>query len=55
MGTWKKGGAMAILKKDGFEIETKPGKSFYFVGVTTTKSSIMKLFPLWMNALGYLK
>jgi shikimate 5-dehydrogenase len=24
----------------------------YFVGVTTTKSSIMKLFPLWAEALG---
>jgi len=44
---------MTIVKKDGFEIETKPGKSFYFIGVTTTKSSIMKLFPLWMEALGY--
>ncbi|MBM3710713.1 MAG: shikimate dehydrogenase, partial [Actinobacteria bacterium] len=34
-------------------IETKPGKSFYFIGVTTTKSSIMKIFPLWMNELGF--
>jgi shikimate 5-dehydrogenase len=24
----------------------------YFIGVTTTKSSIMKLFPLWADALG---
>lgn len=24
----------------------------YFIGVTTTKSSIMKLFPLWVEALG---
>jgi shikimate dehydrogenase len=42
-----------ILKKDGFEIVTKHGKSFYFIGITTTKSSIMKLFPLWMEALGF--
>jgi shikimate 5-dehydrogenase len=25
--------------------------TFYFIGVTTTKSSIMKVFPLWMQAL----
>ena len=30
--------------------KTKP--TFYFVGVTTGKSSIMKVFPLWMEALG---
>ncbi|NLH97243.1 MAG: shikimate dehydrogenase [Clostridiaceae bacterium] len=33
-----------------------PGKAtqptFYFIGVTTTKSSIMKVFPLWAKALG---
>ena len=28
-----------------------PQPTFYFVGVTTTKSSIMKVFPLWMEAL----
>lgn len=26
--------------------------TMYFIGVTTTKSSIMKLFPLWAEALG---
>ncbi|MBZ4645443.1 MAG: hypothetical protein PWR27_1672 [Petroclostridium sp.] len=26
--------------------------TMYFIGVTTTKSSIMKLFPLWSEALG---
>jgi shikimate dehydrogenase len=26
--------------------------TFYFVGVTTSKSSIMKVFPLWVEALG---
>lgn len=28
--------------------------TMYFVGVTTTKSSIMKIFPLWIKELGYL-
>lgn len=44
---------MTIVKKDGFIIEQKQGKSFYFIGVTTEKSSIIKLFPLWMEALGF--
>lgn len=26
--------------------------TFYFIGVTTTKSTIMKVFPLWADALG---
>jgi shikimate dehydrogenase len=34
-----------------FDIRTKTAPTFYFIGVTTTKSSIMKVFPLWMNAL----
>jgi shikimate 5-dehydrogenase len=32
---------------------TKAAPTFYFIGVTTTKSSIMKVFPLWMKELGY--
>ena len=44
---------MTTVEKDGFTIETKPGKSFYFIGVTTEKSSIIKLFPLWMETLGF--
>lgn len=32
------------------EKATQP--TMYFIGVTTTKSSIMKLFPLWAKALG---
>lgn len=44
---------MITVKKDGFTIEPKQGKSFYFIGVTTEKSSIIKLFPFWMNALGF--
>ncbi len=41
------------MGKEEFEIIKKEGKSFYFIGVTTTKSSIMKIFPLWMDALGH--
>jgi shikimate dehydrogenase len=35
-----------------FQIKTKTEPTFYFIGVTTSKSSIMKVFPLWMEALG---
>jgi shikimate dehydrogenase len=35
-----------------FQIVTKTRPTFYFIGVTTTKSSIMKVFPLWMEILG---
>jgi shikimate dehydrogenase len=34
------------------QIITKNIPTFYFIGVTTTKSSIMKVFPLWMKVLG---
>ncbi len=30
----------------------KEAPTFYFIGVTTRKSSIMKVFPLWMRVLG---
>ncbi|RPI20530.1 MAG: shikimate dehydrogenase, partial [Chloroflexota bacterium] len=33
-------------------IITKEIPTFYFIGVTTKKSSIMKVFPLWMKVLG---
>lgn len=33
------------------EKATQP--TMYFIGVTTTQSSIMKLFPLWAEALGF--
>lgn len=36
---------MEIIKKD------QP--TFYFIGVTTKQSSIMKVFPLWMQQLGH--
>lgn len=35
-----------------FPITTKTVPTFYFVGVTTSKSSIMKVFPRWMEAIG---
>lgn len=34
------------------KIVTKDIPTFYFIGVTTAKSSIMKVFPLWMEVLG---
>lgn len=35
-----------------YEIVNKKQPTFYFVGVTTGKSSINKVFPLWMDVLG---
>jgi shikimate 5-dehydrogenase len=35
-----------------YKIDTKTVPTFYFIGVTTGKSSIMKVFPLWMKELG---
>jgi shikimate 5-dehydrogenase len=35
-----------------YNIVTKDVPTFYFVGVTTGKSSINKVFPLWMDVLG---
>lgn len=35
-----------------YKINTKTIPTFYFIGVTTGKSSIMKVFPLWMKELG---
>jgi len=35
-----------------YQIVTKAVPTFYFVGVTTAKSSIMKVFPRWMAAWG---
>ncbi len=34
------------------EIVTKTVPTFYFIGVTTGRSSIMRVFPLWMKELG---
>ncbi len=38
--------------KENYPIRTQPVPTFYFIGVTTGKSSIMKVFPLWMKVLG---
>ncbi|MGC8879914.1 MAG: hypothetical protein ACP5R2_11895, partial [Anaerolineae bacterium] len=35
-----------------FKVVTKQVPTFYFIGVTTKQSSIMKVFPLWMRELG---
>jgi shikimate dehydrogenase len=35
-----------------YYIITKSVPTFYFIGVTTKKSSIMKVFPLWVKELG---
>ncbi|MBW7959525.1 MAG: shikimate dehydrogenase [Candidatus Promineofilum sp.] len=35
-----------------YPIITQPQPTMYFIGVTTGKSSINKVFPLWMDALG---
>lgn len=35
-----------------YPVITKNVPTFYFIGVTTGKSSIMKVFPLWMKVLG---
>jgi shikimate dehydrogenase len=40
------------LLKASFQVRRKTVPTFYFVGVTTGKSSIMKVFPRWMEALG---
>jgi shikimate dehydrogenase len=34
------------------QVVKKSVPTFYFIGVTTGKSSIMKVFPLWMKVLG---
>lgn len=35
-----------------FKVIKNDAPTFYFIGVTTGKSSIMKVFPLWMKVLG---
>jgi shikimate 5-dehydrogenase len=36
----------------GYSVITKTEPTFYFIGVTTAQSSIMKVFPLWASELG---
>jgi len=35
------------------DLEPAPVKTFYFIGMTTGKSSIMKVFPKWAEHLGF--
>lgn len=35
-----------------FNVVAKPQPTFYFIGVTTSKSAMMRLFPIWAKALG---
>jgi shikimate dehydrogenase len=37
---------------DAREVKPRPVPTFFFVGVSTQGSSIMKVFPRWMDALG---
>jgi len=39
------------MSETQYPIETKTVPTFYFVGVTTAKSSIMRVFPRWMEAI----
>jgi shikimate dehydrogenase len=40
------------MNKENYPVVIKSVPTFYFIGVTTGKSSIMKVFPLWMKVLG---
>ena len=44
--------ATAKTKAATYPVVTKTVPTFYFIGVTTGKSSINKVFPLWMKVLG---
>ena len=41
------------MSNENYPVVTKSVPTFYFIGVTTGKSSIMKVFPLWMKVLGH--
>jgi shikimate 5-dehydrogenase len=42
-----------MSQSENYEIVEKKVPTFYFVGVTTSQSSIMNVFPRWMEALGH--
>jgi len=42
----------AGIQQSAYQVVKKAIPTFYFIGVTTGKSSIMKVFPLWMKVLG---
>jgi shikimate dehydrogenase len=41
------------MNNEYYPVVTKSVPTFYFIGVTTGKSSIMKVFPLWMRVLDH--
>jgi len=41
-----------MADEDNIRMITKTVPTFFFIGVTTSQSSIMKVFPRWMEALG---
>ncbi len=43
---------MDRIEGSDYQIVKKSVPTFYFIGVTTGKSSINEIFPLWMEALG---
>lgn len=43
---------MSLNESERYQIIGKFVPTFYFIGVTTAKSSIMKIFPRWMEVLG---
>jgi shikimate dehydrogenase len=43
---------MSANTQQTYPVVKKTVPTFYFIGVTTKKSSIMKVFPLWMKELG---
>lgn len=40
------------MEREKYPIVPKPTPTFYFIGVTTSKSSIMRVFPAWMDEIG---
>lgn len=41
-----------VMTIDGYDIARREVPTMYFIGVTTGKSSIMRLFPVWAEILG---
>ncbi|MFN8471112.1 MAG: shikimate dehydrogenase [Anaerolineae bacterium] len=46
-------GLQTDSEQNAHDVKTKSVPTFYFIGVTTGKSSINKVFPLWMKELGH--
>ncbi len=43
---------IAENRSEQYAVVNRTVPTFYFIGVTTTKSSINRVFPLWAKALG---